>query len=102
MDTPIHHSTTQKARNSGPASIRYVGIVGVGRMGHAFMQNLLVDGHQVIAYARDSKRVRDLQFEGVQATVRLEDLASCDIIISSLPDDAALTAVALSPEGLVS
>jgi 3-hydroxyisobutyrate dehydrogenase-like beta-hydroxyacid dehydrogenase len=71
-------------------------------MGHAFAQNLLADGYKIIAYARDRKRVRDLLFDGARAAERLEDLAACDIIVSSLPDDAALTAVALSPEGLVS
>jgi 3-hydroxyisobutyrate dehydrogenase-like beta-hydroxyacid dehydrogenase len=71
-------------------------------MGHAFAQNLLSDGYKIIAYDLDNKRARDLQFDGARAAERLEDLASCDIIVSSLPDDAALAAVALSPGGLAS
>jgi 3-hydroxyisobutyrate dehydrogenase-like beta-hydroxyacid dehydrogenase len=105
MDTPIVRPATQQAGNSSNAaraSIRHIGVVGVGRMGHAFARNLLADGYQIIAYARDKKRVRDLMSDGARVAERLEDLASCDIIVSSLPDDAALTAVALSPAGLVS
>jgi 3-hydroxyisobutyrate dehydrogenase-like beta-hydroxyacid dehydrogenase len=105
MDTPIVRPATKQtlnSSNSSPTSIRCVGVVGVGRMGHAFAQNLLSDGYKIIAYNRDPKRVRDLQFDGARAAARLEDLASCDIIVSSLPDDAALTAVTLSPGGLAS
>jgi 3-hydroxyisobutyrate dehydrogenase-like beta-hydroxyacid dehydrogenase len=81
MDTPIVRSAKQREV--------CVGVVGVGRMGHAFAQNLLADGYNIIAYARDSKRVRDLLSDGGRAAVRLEDLASRDTILSSLPDDAA-------------
>jgi 3-hydroxyisobutyrate dehydrogenase-like beta-hydroxyacid dehydrogenase len=114
MDTPIVRPATQPAENSGnqppfpipqksaPASIRCVGVVGLGRMGHAFAQNLLADGYKIIAYNRDSKRAQDLLCDGARAAARLQDLALCDIIVSSLSDDAALTAVALSPGGLTS
>jgi 3-hydroxyisobutyrate dehydrogenase-like beta-hydroxyacid dehydrogenase len=114
MDTPTVHPAIQPAENSGnptpfslprksaSTSIRLVGLVGLGRMGHAFAENPLADGYKIIAYNRDAKRARDLQFGGARAAVRLEDLASSDIVVSSLPDDAALAAVALSPGGLTS
>jgi 3-hydroxyisobutyrate dehydrogenase-like beta-hydroxyacid dehydrogenase len=114
MDTPTVHPAIQPAENPGnptpfslprksaSTSIRLVGLVGLGRMGHAFAEKLLADGYRIIAYNRDGKRARDLQFDGARAAVRLEDLASCDIVVSSLPDDAALAAVALSPGGLTS
>jgi 3-hydroxyisobutyrate dehydrogenase-like beta-hydroxyacid dehydrogenase len=114
MDTPIVRPATQQAENSSnqascpmpqksaPASIRCVGVVGLGRMGHVFAENLLSDGYKIIAYNRDSKRAQDLLCDGALAAARLQDLASCDIIVSSLSDDAALTAVALSPGGLTS
>jgi 3-hydroxyisobutyrate dehydrogenase-like beta-hydroxyacid dehydrogenase len=114
MDKPIVLSATRPAGNSSnqvlvptppksaPTPIRNIGVVGLGRMGHAFAQNLLSDGYKITAYDRDGKRARDLQFNGARAAARLEDLASCDIIVSSLPEDAALAAVALSPGGLAS
>jgi 3-hydroxyisobutyrate dehydrogenase-like beta-hydroxyacid dehydrogenase len=107
MDTPIVHLANNQtcfplSQKRAPTSIRCVGVVGLGRMGHAFAQNLLSDGYKIIAHYRDEKRVRDLQIDGARATARLEDLVSCDIVVSSLPDDAALATVALSPGGLAS
>jgi 3-hydroxyisobutyrate dehydrogenase-like beta-hydroxyacid dehydrogenase len=37
---------------------------------------------------------------GARAAAHLGDLAACDVVVTSLPDDDALAAVALGPEGL--
>ena len=79
-------------------TVRRVGVVGLGHMGHAFAVNLLEDGHQVFVYDRDPKRAAALT--GARAAERLADLAACDVVLTSLPDDDALAAVALGPEGL--
>ena len=79
--------------------IRRVGVVGLGHMGHAFAVNLVEDGHQVFVYDRDPKRAAALA--GARAAAQLADLAACDVVVTSLPDDDALAAVALGPEGLV-
>jgi 3-hydroxyisobutyrate dehydrogenase-like beta-hydroxyacid dehydrogenase len=79
--------------------IRRVGVVGLGHMGHAFAVNLVEDGHQVFVYDRDPTRAAALT--GARAVAQLADLASCDVVLTSLPDDDALAAVALGPEGLV-
>jgi 3-hydroxyisobutyrate dehydrogenase-like beta-hydroxyacid dehydrogenase len=76
-----------------------VGVVGLGHMGHAFAANLVEDGYQVSVYDRDPKRAAALN--GARAAARLADLADCDVVITSLPDDDALASVALGPEGLV-
>jgi 3-hydroxyisobutyrate dehydrogenase-like beta-hydroxyacid dehydrogenase len=39
---------------------------------------------------------------GARAAGKLADLAGCDVVLTSLPDDDALAAVALGPDGLVS
>jgi 3-hydroxyisobutyrate dehydrogenase-like beta-hydroxyacid dehydrogenase len=67
-------------------------------MGHAFAVNLVEDGYQVFVYDRDPKRAAALI--GASAAARLGDLAACDVVLTSLPDDDALTEVALGPEGL--
>jgi 3-hydroxyisobutyrate dehydrogenase-like beta-hydroxyacid dehydrogenase len=86
----------------GPAvagsAVKCVGVVGLGHMGHAFAVNLLQDGYQVLAYDCDAKRAMALS--GAQAAAELADLASCDVVLTSLPDDA-LAAVALGAGGLV-
>jgi 3-hydroxyisobutyrate dehydrogenase-like beta-hydroxyacid dehydrogenase len=79
--------------------IKRVGVVGLGHMGHAFAVNLLQDGYQVLACDRDAERARALS--GARAAAELADLASCDVVLTSLPDDDALAAVALGAGGLV-
>lgn len=93
-------STANTSKPSGPAEIviRGVGVVGLGHMGHAFAVNLVEDGHQVFVYDRDPKRAAAVT--GARAAGQLGDLAACDAVVTSLPDDDALAAVALGPEGL--
>ncbi len=79
--------------------IKRVGVVGLGHMGHAFAVNLVEDGHQVFVYDRDPKRAAALS--GVRAAAQLGDLAVCDVVLTSLPDDDALAAVLLGLAGLV-
>jgi 3-hydroxyisobutyrate dehydrogenase-like beta-hydroxyacid dehydrogenase len=78
--------------------IRRVGVVGLGHMGHAFALNLVEDGHQVSVYDRDPKRAAALAC--APAAEQLADLAACDVVVTSLPDDDALAEVALGPGGL--
>src|SRR5271157_3472574 len=86
---------SQAASGSG---LRRVGVVGLGHMGHAFAANLVQDGYQVLAYDRDPQRAAALT--GARAAAELADLASCEVVLTSLPDDDALAAVALSAGGL--
>jgi 3-hydroxyisobutyrate dehydrogenase-like beta-hydroxyacid dehydrogenase len=78
--------------------IKRVGVVGLGHMGHAFAVNLVEDGYQVLAYDRDPKRAAALT--GARPAAGFADLAACDVVLTSLPDDDALAAVALGGEGL--
>lgn len=75
-----------------------VGIVGLGHMGHAFAVNLVADGYRLLAYDRDPRRAAALT--GARAAGRLADLATCDVVLTSVPDDDALAAVSLGAEGL--
>jgi 3-hydroxyisobutyrate dehydrogenase-like beta-hydroxyacid dehydrogenase len=52
----------------------------------------------VSVYDRDPKREATLT--GATAAAQLADIAACDAVLTSLPDDDALAAVALGPEGL--
>jgi 3-hydroxyisobutyrate dehydrogenase-like beta-hydroxyacid dehydrogenase len=72
-----------------------VGVIGLGRMGDAFAHNLVADGYRVLAYDRLPERVAALQETDVEGVAQLADLALCDLIVPSLPDDQALKAVAL-------
>ena len=84
------------------ASPRYsVGVVGLGHMGAAFARNLIADEYRVFAFDRDLAHMEALRAAGVEGASKLADLSGCDVVLTSLPDDAALVAVALDPEGLV-
>jgi len=89
---------TQSFETAPKFAVRRVGVVGLGHMGHAFATNLVADGYQVFVYDRDPTRSATLS--GACPAGRLADLASCDVVVTSLPDDDALAAVALGPDGL--
>jgi 3-hydroxyisobutyrate dehydrogenase-like beta-hydroxyacid dehydrogenase len=80
--------------------IKRVGVAGLGHMGRAFAANLVGDGHRVSVYDRDRERIAALLPIGVRGAEQLADLADCDVVLTSLPDDDALSAVALGPAGL--
>jgi 3-hydroxyisobutyrate dehydrogenase-like beta-hydroxyacid dehydrogenase len=81
--------------------IRHIGIVGLGRMGEAFARNLLADGYQVTVHDRNEARGKLLAGAGAEAASGVAGLAACQVVITSLPDDAALSEVALGAGGLV-
>jgi 3-hydroxyisobutyrate dehydrogenase-like beta-hydroxyacid dehydrogenase len=87
-----------------PASVNAicVGVVGLGHMGHAFAVNLIEDGYPVLVHDRDPKRIAELASMGARSAARLSELADCNVVITSLPNDDALAAVALAPDGLAS
>jgi len=78
--------------------VKRVGVVGLGHMGHAFAVNLVEDGYQVLAYDRDPKRAAALT--GARPAAGFADLGACNVVLTSLPDDDALAAVALGGAGL--
>jgi len=78
--------------------VKRVGVVGLGHMGHAFAVNLVEDGYQVLAYDRDPKRAAALT--GARPAAGFADLGACNVVLTSLPDDDALAAVALGRAGL--
>lgn len=88
-------------RESVKFAIRRVGVIGLGNMGHAIAVNLVEDGYRVLVFDRDRERAAGLQSAGAIAAAGLGELAACDVVVTSLPNDDALSAVALGPEGLV-
>jgi 3-hydroxyisobutyrate dehydrogenase-like beta-hydroxyacid dehydrogenase len=99
MTSPMNVAN-QPSGSVSQSVVKRVGAVGLGHMGHAFAVNLIEDGYQVFAYDRNPKRAEALT--GASAAARLADLAHCDVVLTSLPDDDALAEVTLGPEGLVS
>jgi 3-hydroxyisobutyrate dehydrogenase-like beta-hydroxyacid dehydrogenase len=102
MSLPMIAATQpSEAGSVAQFAVKRVGVVGLGHMGRAFAANLVADGHKVSVYDRDKERIAALLPTGVRGAERLGDLADCDVVLTSLPDDDALSAVALGPAGLV-
>ena len=94
-------AATASDKAASPLPSIQVGVVGLGHMGGAFAPNLLADGFRVLGIDRDSERVSALHEEGACATAGLGDMSTCDVVLTSLPDDSALQDVALASGGLV-
>jgi 3-hydroxyisobutyrate dehydrogenase-like beta-hydroxyacid dehydrogenase len=99
-EAAVSGSLSERRGFAEPAR-RRVGVIGLGRMGQAFAANLIADGYRVVVYDRNPEQAAALQRAGARGASRLADLAGCDVVLTSLPDDDALSAVALGPEGLV-
>lgn len=71
-----------------------VGVVGLGHMGDAFAENLLADGHAVTVFDKRADLMRALAGKGAIAARGLAEMGECQVVLTSLPDDDAVTAVA--------
>lgn len=70
-----------------------IGVIGLGNIGGAIATNLVADGHSVTVFDLDAERVKSI--EGANAASSVADLASkVSVTLTSLPDPAAVTAVA--------
>lgn len=79
-----------------------VGIAGAGKMGSAIAQRLLEKGFSVSVWNRTSSRLQTLLQAGALAAQTPSALSqSCQVVISSLTDEAALDAVYRQPGGLL-
>jgi 3-hydroxyisobutyrate dehydrogenase-like beta-hydroxyacid dehydrogenase len=79
-----------------------IGVVGLGRMGTEIATNLVSAERQVIAYVRRPEQIGALSALGIRATMKLESLAHCDIVISMRPDDNTVREVVCGADGLAS
>jgi 3-hydroxyisobutyrate dehydrogenase-like beta-hydroxyacid dehydrogenase len=67
-----------------------IGFIGLGHMGTAMAANLAASGRRVIACIRRPDRIGRLEALGLRPTIDIGDLLDCEVVISMLPDDAAV------------
>jgi 3-hydroxyisobutyrate dehydrogenase-like beta-hydroxyacid dehydrogenase len=77
-----------------------VAFIGLGRMGAAMAANLAAAGHQVIAYVRHTGQVDKLAALGLKPTTKIADVFVSEIVITMLPDDAAIREVVFGRQDL--
>jgi len=70
-----------------------VGFIGLGHMGTAMAANLAAAGCRVVGYVRRQELMGKIRGVGVTPTMDIADLFDCEIVISMLPDDAAVRGV---------
>jgi len=89
--------SNEQRGNSGsgvlPSVCGKVGFVGLGHMGMAMAANLAAAGRRVIAYVRRPDRMGELAALGLKPTTDISDLLDCELVLSMLPDDAAICEV---------
>nr|WP_090280236.1 NAD(P)-dependent oxidoreductase [Mycolicibacterium komanii]CRL76002.1 beta-hydroxyacid dehydrogenase [Mycolicibacterium komanii] len=79
-----------------------IGFIGLGNMGAGMAANLLGAGHRVTAYNRSADKVAALAERGAAPAGSVADACRGDIVVTMLADDAAVEAVSLSDDGVVS
>lgn len=78
------------------------GFVGLGRMGGAMVQRMLLAGHTVGVYNRTPEKVKPLADAGAQVLGSVREAAAFgDCVFTMLSDDAAVLAVGTGDGGLV-
>jgi 3-hydroxyisobutyrate dehydrogenase-like beta-hydroxyacid dehydrogenase len=82
-----------------PSDIGAIGFVGLGHMGLAMASNLAADGVQVTAYVRRPEQMGKLVALGLEPTTTMAELFNCKIVVSMLPDDAAVREIVFGREG---
>jgi 3-hydroxyisobutyrate dehydrogenase-like beta-hydroxyacid dehydrogenase len=79
-----------------------IGLVGLGKMGNPMVKRLIEKGYTVTVYDKIKDRAKELTGAGALMTDSSKAVAaSADVIISMIPDDRALEAVALGKEGIL-
>jgi 3-hydroxyisobutyrate dehydrogenase-like beta-hydroxyacid dehydrogenase len=78
-----------------------IGFVGLGHMGGAMAARLLAAGHPVVGTRRSRQAADDLVAQGLGWRESAREVAeAADIVVTSVPDDEALDAVASGPDGV--
>lgn len=76
--------------------------IGVGKMGLPMAGLVVKAGHQVTAFDPDRARLAAAKAQGIgEAASPNEAIAGKSVVITSLPDDTALRATVLGPQGLL-
>ena len=96
----LQNGATAKSSPVELPALRKIGFVGLGRMGSAMAANLAASEFGVVGFVRQAEEKDRLVKLGISPTLNMADLFGCDIVISMLPDDAAVRSVVFGAHGL--
>ena len=78
-----------------------IGWIGLGKMGLPIAVRLAEAGHDVAGFDRSQAQIAAASLKGVSPAATLAAAAGRDVVVSSIPDDAALKTLALPGDGLL-
>ncbi len=79
-----------------------IGFIGLGNMGSGMATSLMRGGHDVVVYDLRSQFIESKVKEGAKPASSCADLAArCRVVMSSLPDPAAVEAATLGEAGTI-
>jgi 3-hydroxyisobutyrate dehydrogenase len=86
--------------DNDPRSRPRLGFIGLGAMGGRMARRLLAAGYELTVHDRTRERAQPLELRGAKfADTPKRVAAAVDVVLTSLPDDAALEAVMFGPDG---
>jgi 3-hydroxyisobutyrate dehydrogenase-like beta-hydroxyacid dehydrogenase len=88
--------------NTGENAKPRLGFIGLGHMGRQMVQRLIDAGYQMTVYDRTREIAQEVAQKGAKVVATPRELAaSCDVILSSVTNDAALEEVMYGPDGVL-
>ncbi len=78
-----------------------IGFIGIGRMAHGMVKNLLAAGHTVSVYNRTRDKAEALADDGAIVVDSVADAAANELVISMLADDRAIEDVVFADSGFM-
>lgn len=79
-----------------------IGFIGLGIMGLPMAKNLMKAGHRLMVYDINKERVEELTVLGAKAAANIQEIgASCQTVLTMVPDSPQVREVVLGEGGLI-
>ena len=79
-----------------------IGFIGLGHMGSGMVKSLIRNGYPVVAHDQITQAVQAMEKAGATSAQSCREVAErCRVVLSSLPDPAAVEAAALGEAGII-
>ena len=79
-----------------------VGFIGLGHMGQPMALNLIKSGQRLVVYNRTRSRAEPLATRGAHIANNVAEACHGDVVITMLPDDAAVEDIVFHSDGVLS
>ena len=78
-----------------------IGFIGLGNLGAPIAENILQKNHRLLVYNRTASKAEPLVAKGATMCSSIKELAQkCDVVFSAVSDDAALSEITKTNDGI--